>query len=81
METNFFGPHRLIRAALPGFRARKSGAIIKITSVAGIDGLPSCGLYAATKFALEGTPCITNPLRLNVESARLSTKIFGYRTV
>lgn len=61
METNFFGPHRLIRAALPGFRARKNGAIVNITSVAGIDGLPSCGLYAASKFALEGMPCSLKP--------------------
>lgn len=60
METNFFGPHRLIRAALPGFRTRKAGTIVNITSVAGIDGLPSCGFYAASKFALEGmTPEVT----------------------
>ena len=54
MEVNFYGPLRLIRAASPGFRKRKDGAIVNITSVAGIDGLPSCGLYAASKFALEG---------------------------
>ena len=54
LEVNFYGPLRLIRAALPGFRKRMTGAIVNITSVAGIDGLPSCGLYAASKFALEG---------------------------
>jgi NAD(P)-dependent dehydrogenase (short-subunit alcohol dehydrogenase family) len=58
MEVNFHGPMRLIRAALPGFRKRKSGTLVNITSVAGIDGLPSSGMYAASKFALEGeTPC------------------------
>ena len=54
METDFFGPLRLIRAALPGFRDRQNGTIVNITSIAGIDGLPSCGLYAASKFALQG---------------------------
>ncbi len=56
METNFFGPHRLIRAALPGFRTLKTGTIINISSIAGIDAPPSCSLYAASKFALEGMP-------------------------
>ncbi|KAK4502067.1 hypothetical protein PRZ48_007878 [Zasmidium cellare] len=54
MDVNFYGPYRLIRAALPSFRQRKSGTIVNVSSVAGIDGLPACGLYAASKFALEG---------------------------
>ncbi|KXT10154.1 hypothetical protein AC579_9743 [Pseudocercospora musae] len=54
MDVNLYGPFRLIRAALPGFRARKSGTIVNITSIAGIDGLPSCSLYAASKIGLEG---------------------------
>ncbi|KKK13239.1 hypothetical protein ARAM_000574 [Aspergillus rambellii] len=54
METNFYGPVRLIRAFLPALRARGSGTIVNISSIAGQDGLPSCGFYAASKFALEG---------------------------
>ncbi|KAF2249783.1 NAD(P)-binding protein [Trematosphaeria pertusa] len=55
METNYFGPLALIQAMLPHFRARRTGTIINVSSVAGLNGLPSCGLYAASKFALEGT--------------------------
>jgi NAD(P)-dependent dehydrogenase (short-subunit alcohol dehydrogenase family) len=54
METNFHGPFRLIRAALPHMRAKGTGTIVNITSIAGLDGLPSCSLYAGSKFALEG---------------------------
>lgn len=54
METNYFGPLFLIQALLPGMRNRASGIIVNVSSVAGIDGLPSCGLYASSKFALEG---------------------------
>ena len=54
MEVTFYGPLRLIQAALPGLRKRKNGTVVNISSIAGIDGLPSCGLYAASKFALEG---------------------------
>lgn len=54
MDVNLYGPYRLIRAALPGLRRRKSGTIVNISSVSGIDGAIASGLYAASKFALEG---------------------------
>jgi NAD(P)-dependent dehydrogenase (short-subunit alcohol dehydrogenase family) len=55
METCYFGPVTLIRAILPHFRERRRGTIVNITSVAGFNGLPGVGIYAASKFALEGT--------------------------
>ena len=40
---------RLTRAALPGMRARKSGAIVNIGSVMAFHALPQSSLYSATK--------------------------------
>ncbi|KAK4499749.1 hypothetical protein PRZ48_007935 [Zasmidium cellare] len=54
METNFFGPLRTIKGALPYFRAQKAGTIINISSTSGVTGFPGFSLYAASKFALEG---------------------------
>ncbi|MHB8528665.1 MAG: SDR family oxidoreductase [Caulobacteraceae bacterium] len=53
-ETNFFGVHRLCRAALPHLRARRRGHVVVIGSLAGLFAIPFEGMYSAAKFALEG---------------------------
>ncbi|PMD19677.1 NAD(P)-binding protein [Hyaloscypha hepaticicola] len=54
METNFFGPVKLIQTVLPQMRARHSGIIVSISSGAGVDPSPAMGMYGASKWALEG---------------------------
>lgn len=52
--TNLFGPIALIKAALPRMRARRSGAIVNISSIGARICPPGSGYYAASKAALEG---------------------------
>jgi len=53
-EANVFGLAAMIRAVLPGMRARRRGHIVNLSSVAGFVGFPGSGYYAATKHAVEG---------------------------
>ncbi|AZQ44083.1 SDR family oxidoreductase [Nonlabens ponticola] len=53
MDTNFYGPLRVLQAVLPHMRKQKSGRVINITSIAGYMGLPYRGIYSASKGALE----------------------------
>ncbi|HMP62693.1 MAG TPA: SDR family NAD(P)-dependent oxidoreductase, partial [Phenylobacterium sp.] len=53
-EANVFGPLAVLRAALPGMRARRSGHVINVTSVSGLAAWAGTGIYCASKFALEG---------------------------
>lgn len=53
-QTNFFGAHRVCRAALPHLRKRERAHIVLIGSLAGLFGIPFQGMYSASKFALEG---------------------------
>ena len=52
--THFFGPVALIKAVLPGMRARRDGAIINISSIGARTSQPGSGYYAAAKSAIEG---------------------------
>ena len=62
-ELNFFALLSVIRAALPGIRARGSGWIVNMSSVAGLRGVTGFGYYSATKFAVEA---VTEVLREEV---------------
>jgi NAD(P)-dependent dehydrogenase (short-subunit alcohol dehydrogenase family) len=59
-ELDFFAVLSVLRAALPGMRARGSGWIVNMSSVAGLRGVTGFGYYSATKFALEA---VTEVLR------------------
>ncbi|XP_043098480.1 retinol dehydrogenase 8 [Puntigrus tetrazona] len=54
MDTNFFGLVRILKEILPDMKKRKSGHIVVISSVIGIQGILFNDVYAASKFAVEG---------------------------
>ncbi|SHN45165.1 oxidoreductase [Chitinophaga sp. CF418] len=53
-ETNVFGLLNVTRGVLPHMRSQRSGHIINLSSVVGLTSPPGWGIYAATKFAVEG---------------------------
>jgi NAD(P)-dependent dehydrogenase (short-subunit alcohol dehydrogenase family) len=53
-DTNLFGVIRMIKAVLPVMRRQGSGRIINVSSVVGHVAPPYAGVYATSKFALEG---------------------------
>ncbi len=86
LDINVIGAHRVCRAVLPGMRARKSGLIINITSVAANFGLPYRAFYSASKAALEryGEALAIEVKRfgitvVNVQPGEFKTNIAGKR--
>ncbi len=82
-ETNYFGAIRCIQAVLPAMREQKRGAIVNVSSIAGLVGLPDQVPYSASKWALEGAgEALAHEVRrfgirvVHVEPGVVATKIF-----
>ncbi|MCJ1401321.1 hypothetical protein MMC11_004533 [Xylographa trunciseda] len=54
IESMYFGPLRLIRAAIPHMRKRRFGVIVNMSSGAALEGRDTMGAYAGAKAALDG---------------------------
>lgn len=54
LDTNLLGVIRVMKAFTPYFRERRAGSFLTVTSMFGLIGYPTCSLYSATKWALEG---------------------------
>ncbi|HKB71384.1 MAG TPA: SDR family oxidoreductase [Thermoanaerobaculia bacterium] len=70
-DVNVFGTIEVTQAVLPHMRARRSGRVVNIGSIAGRIAYPFGAAYCASKYALEA---ISDALRLEVER-------FGIRVV
>jgi NAD(P)-dependent dehydrogenase (short-subunit alcohol dehydrogenase family) len=53
-ETNVFGLLNVTRAVAPVLRGQRAGHIVNLSSVGGFVGAQGWGVYASTKFAVEG---------------------------
>jgi NAD(P)-dependent dehydrogenase (short-subunit alcohol dehydrogenase family) len=54
LEVNLFGVINVTRAVLPAFRRQRSGHLVQMSSLNGIEGMVGAGYYCAGKFAVEG---------------------------
>lgn len=63
-DVNVYGPHRLVREALPHMRERGDGTIVNVSSVSGRIATPGNGAYCGSKFALEA---MSDSLRAEVD--------------
>ena len=53
LRVNFLGPLRIMQAVLRGMRKQRSGVIMNVSSAQGVVPGLACGVYAASKAALE----------------------------
>lgn len=51
METNFWGPVRVVQGVLPSMRAKKAGTIVSISSIFGFYPCPAAAMYSCPKAA------------------------------
>ncbi|HEX3946889.1 MAG TPA: SDR family NAD(P)-dependent oxidoreductase [Acidimicrobiales bacterium] len=53
LDTNTLGPLRVLQPVMAGWRARRSGVVVNVSSVQGRVATPLEGAYSASKHALE----------------------------
>lgn len=53
-ETNTFGTMAMTQAVLPGFRERRAGVVVNVTSSATLAPMPLVAAYTASKTAVQG---------------------------
>ncbi|MFH2008317.1 MAG: SDR family NAD(P)-dependent oxidoreductase [bacterium] len=70
-EVNVFGAWGMTRACIPAMRRGGGGTVVMVSSMSGRISLPTLGVYAGSKFALEGIS----------EAWRHELKPFGIRVV
>ncbi|MFD3562789.1 oxidoreductase [Streptomyces sp. NPDC058686] len=87
-DVHFFGPAALVRAVLPHMRARRSGAIVQMSSMGGQMSFAGFSAYSGSKFALEGfseaLAAEVGPLGIKVlvvEPGAFRTSLFGNTSV
>jgi NAD(P)-dependent dehydrogenase (short-subunit alcohol dehydrogenase family) len=71
-DINVFGLLTVTRAVLPFMRRQGSGRVINVGSVGGFIGRGGAGIYAASKFAVEG---LTEALRAELEPLGIKVSI------
>ncbi|GGH61278.1 NAD(P)-dependent dehydrogenase (short-subunit alcohol dehydrogenase family) [Filimonas zeae] len=54
IQTNLSGVIQLSKAFIPYFREKRSGVFINVTSTFGLLSFPTCSIYSATKFGVDG---------------------------
>jgi NAD(P)-dependent dehydrogenase (short-subunit alcohol dehydrogenase family) len=71
-ETNTFAVMAMTQAVLPGFRARRSGVVVNVTSSATLARMPLVAAYTASKMAIEG---FTASLAFELEAFSVRAKL------
>jgi short-subunit dehydrogenase len=72
VEVNFFAALAMTQLVVPQMRARRSGMIVNVGSIAGRVTLPWLSLYSATKFALAS---MTDGLRMELSPDNIKTML------
>lgn len=72
LRVNFFGAFYAIRVALPIMRQQRRGHIINVSSIIGKRGVPVCGAYCASKFAMVG---LSESLRLELKDSGIAVSV------